>query len=159
MVPDFYKDAGILAPDKPRTAPDFALSSLDGTSVQLADYRGKLVLLNFWATWCTPCIKEMPLLQSLAQRMTPHGVEVLAISVDVGGGAVVKPFVTQQGWQLPILLDPLSDVSDSYLVRVMPTTYLIGPDGTILGRAFGAREWDGPEFHQLLRHLLKTYQP
>jgi len=148
-----YQDAGLIPSETVRPAPDFSLPLLGEGPTRLSDYRGKLVLLNFWATWCRPCVKEMPALERLRDRYADR-MEVLAVSLDVTDRDSVAAFVSGYGWKLPILTDPLNDVGDLYAVRVMPTSYLIGADGTILARAFGALAWDGPATLALFDSLL-----
>lgn len=153
-APDLFGAAGVMPADEARPAPDFSLSDVDGATVRLSDFGGRLVVLNFWATWCTPCIKEMPTLQHLREQLGDKGLEVLAVSVDRGDPKRVAEFADGYSWRVPILLDPMSTVADAYAVRVMPTTYLIGPDGTIRGRSFGALKWDTPEAVALMESLL-----
>lgn len=154
-----FERAGVAPSTQVREAPDFQLPDLAGHPVSLSDLSGNLVVLNFWATWCGPCIEEMPALERMAKRFAGRGLRVLAVSLDVGAPEEVAEFARGYGWNLPILLDPLSTVGDLYAVRVMPTTYLIGPDGTILGRSFGAREWDGADALALLETLLTRSKP
>lgn len=150
------KKAGLAPAPQANPAPGFALPDLSGATVQLADYAGKMVLLNFWATWCAPCVVEMPTLENLANILKADGLVVLAISLDVADEAHVADFVRGYGWQLPVLLDPLSATGDAYAIRVMPTSYLIDRDGTILGRSFGARTWDDDETVTHLKTLLQS---
>jgi len=151
-----FERAGIALSDSHRPAPDFELSRTDGTQVKLSDYRGKLVLLNFWATWCGPCVEEMPTLERVANSLGPKGLAVLAVSLDTGPASDVTTFAAGYHWQLPILLDPENRSGDQYAVRVMPTTYLIDPQGAILGRAFGMQQWDAPKMVALLESLLSN---
>ncbi|MDH4229680.1 MAG: TlpA family protein disulfide reductase [Nitrospirota bacterium] len=151
-----YTAAGMTPSDKPRDAPEFSLPALNGSLVRLSDYRGKLVVLNFWATWCRPCIKEMPSLERLSNHMQGRNLVVLAISLDRDPAAHVSMFVEGYGWKLPVLLDPEASAGDAYLVSGMPSTFLIGPDGMILGRAVGAHEWDGAAPLALFNALLAS---
>jgi peroxiredoxin len=154
-----FERAGVAPSERTLEAPDFALPDLSGDTVRLSDYAGRVVLLNFWATWCRPCVKEMPALERLEARMKDRGLTVLAVSLDMVEAREVAVFVQGYGWGLPVLLDPLTEVGDAYGIRVMPTTYLIGRDGTILGRSFGAREWDGAEAAALMESLLRAPEP
>ncbi|MBI5137106.1 MAG: TlpA family protein disulfide reductase [Nitrospirae bacterium] len=149
-----YQAAGLIPADRPHRAPDFTLPGLDGPATRLSGLKGRLVLLNFWATWCAPCVKEMPTLEQVARDLGPRGLTVLAVSLDTLSREEVATFVHGYRWQLPILLDPDAVTGDAYAVRVMPTTYLIGPDGVILGRALGIREWDAAPTVALLASLL-----
>ncbi len=150
---DAFLAAGLSRSEKILQAPKFALSNLSGKQVSLKNQRGKLVLLNFWATWCAPCIKEMPTLERLADTLGPR-LSVLAVSLDKLPADDVALFVTGYHWKLPVLLDPSGGIGELYAVRVMPSTYLIGPDGVILARAFGVREWDAAPTVKLLASLL-----
>jgi cytochrome c biogenesis protein CcmG, thiol:disulfide interchange protein DsbE len=110
-------------------APDFTLTTLDGEPLNLAALRGTPVVLNFWATWCEPCQRELPALQATAER---YADDVLIIGIDEGEAApTVQAFVDQFGLTYPIALDPQFDVGDQYNVRGMPTTFFIDGDGVI----------------------------
>ncbi len=112
-----------------RTAPDFTLPALDGGTIALRDYRGRVVLLNFWATWCTPCKDEMPLLDAVHRE---YGPQVVVLAVNAGESAdVVQRFVAEHQLQLPIALDQDMQLSRRYGVRGYPTTFIIDPQGTI----------------------------
>ncbi len=142
-------------PEKTRAA-EFTLKSLDGHEVQFSQFRGKYVLLNFWATWCGPCKTEMPSLDALYQRFKSQNLEVIGISNDAFGEKVVRPFVDAHDISFPVLLDPNLKVSYRYGVVNLPTTFLIDPDGHILGALHGAEDWAEPEtllyFENLLNH-------
>jgi thiol-disulfide isomerase/thioredoxin len=126
----------------PKAAPDFTLPSIDGTQVSLQQYRGKVVFLNFWATWCIPCREEMPSLERLHQ--TYHSQDLIIISIDLKEGAEqVKAFFQKHELSFPALLDQSGTVFRDYLVAGMPTTYLIGRDGTLLARGVGGRAHPG----------------
>jgi thiol-disulfide isomerase/thioredoxin len=136
-------------------APDFTLTDMDGESHRLADYRGNWVLINFWATWCPPCRKEMPSLEQLYQAYRDRSFRVLAVNqwedVDhvfsyMGELNVFPTF--------PILFDPESRVSAEYGVRGLPTSFLVDPQGRIAYRAVGGREFDHPEVIRLIEGLL-----
>jgi len=113
---------------------DFTLSSLDGKSYQLSNYKGKVVLLNFWATWCPPCIREMPTLDALHGRGR-NDLAILAVTDEEA--KVVSEFVTKGGYKLPILFDPNGKVHDTYGRRGIPHTIIIGPDGKIVEQFYG----------------------
>jgi len=151
-----FEQAGIALSDSHRPAPDFELPNTDGTPVRLSDYRGKLVLVNFWATWCGPCVEEMPTLERLTDKLGSKGLAVLAVSLDTGPASDVISFAAGYHWRLPILLDPENRSGDQYAVRVMPTTYIIDPQGAILGRSFGIQKWDDPKTVALLESLLSN---
>ncbi len=138
-----------------KPAPRFVLPSLHGEPVRLDDFRGRYVLLNFWATWCGPCKMEMPSLETLYRKFRASKLAVVGVSNDMFGATVVKPYVESQGLTFPVLLDPGSDVSNSFRVLSLPTTYLIDPDGNIIGEQSGAENWSAPETLQYFEDLLK----
>ncbi len=136
-------------------APDFQLIDLQGNWQALPDYRGKVVLLNFWATWCGPCRVEMPSMERVYQDLKDEGFAILAISSDPQGSIVTRPFVASQGLTFPILHDSDYRVSGSYGVRTLPMSFLIDRNGTLTQRVFGARDWDSAEARELLHGLLR----
>lgn len=120
-----------------KLAPDFQLQDLDGQSVALSDFRGKPVLLNFWATWCSPCRSEMPYIQQVYDEWSDKGLVVLAINIGESP-ATVKEFVQAQGFSFPVLLDTKQDVAEKYNIRGIPTTLFIDKDGVIQVKLIGA---------------------
>ena len=142
-------------PDMGSQAPDFQLIDLQGNWQALPDYRGKVVLLNFWATWCGPCRVEMPSMERVYQDLKDEGFAILAISSDPQGSIVTRPFVAAQGLTFPILHDSDYRVSGSYGVRTLPMSFLIDRNGTLTQRVFGARDWNSAEARALIRGLLR----
>lgn len=136
-------------------APDFQLIDLQGNRQALPDYHGKVVLLNFWATWCGPCRVEMPSMERVYQDLKDEGLAILAISSDPQGSIVTRPFVASQGLTFPILHDSDYRVSGSYGVRTLPMSFLIDRNGTLSHRVFGARDWNSPEARALIHGLLR----
>jgi peroxiredoxin len=120
---------------EPELAPDFTLTTLDGKEVSLSDYGGEWVILNFWATWCPPCISEMPYLQTLADR----GLNVLGVNM-AEPEEEVKLFTVKRGIKFPILMDPDDNLVLDYQARSLPRTVIIAPDGTIALRIAGPIE-------------------
>ena len=140
-------------------APGFTLERLaDGAPVSLSDLRGQVVLLNFWATWCKPCEDEMPAMERLYRMLQPEGFELLAISVDHDPGAV-KRFRERLGLSFPILLDPGQQVARAYLTFRFPESLLIDPEGVVLERYIGAKEWDAEAYVERIRRLLRGGVP
>lgn len=135
-------------------SPPFTLIDLEGRQVSLSDHRGKVVLLNFWATWCGPCRVEMPAMEALYRDMRSQGLEILAVSVDAQGSQVTKPFQEAMGLTFPILHDPDYEVGGAYGARTLPISYVIDRDGIIRHRVFGARDWNGSQAKELIRELL-----
>ena len=109
-------------------APDFELETLDGKVVKLSDYRGKKIILNFWATWCPPCKKEMPAMEEFYKQ---SGDDVVLLAVNIDPQYDVKQFITSNGITFPILLDKKDEVNSTYQVLTIPTTYFIDEDGII----------------------------
>jgi peroxiredoxin/Cu/Ag efflux protein CusF len=122
-------------------APDFTLPALSGDAIRLADVRGKVVLLNFWATWCIPCRTEMPALEALYQQYRDAGLVVLAINMDTLSSAGVEAFVQEVAVTFPIGLDPSWSTARVYGVLGLPTTYLIDRTGNVVVREVGERDW------------------
>ncbi|MGL4651812.1 MAG: TlpA family protein disulfide reductase [Caldilineaceae bacterium] len=120
---------------------DFSLERLDGGTLTLSDLRGKWVLVNFWATWCPPCVKEMPYLNELAAS---REIEVIGVNMNETR-AKVADFVDETGTSFPILLNPDEDVKIMYEARALPRTVIVAPDGTIAGRILGAVSAEGLE--------------
>jgi peroxiredoxin len=139
-----------------RPAPAFQISSLDGNQVSLADFRGKPVIVNFWATWCEPCKEEMPAMERLYQKHRAQGLVVLAVSNDSEGSTQrVARFIKESGFTFPVGLDPRMKVANLYRVRVLPSSLVIDRKGALSFIALGPREWDKPAAHQLFESLLK----
>ena len=126
--------------------PEVAFVDGDGTRRGLADFRGKGVVLNFWATWCVPCVAEMPSLDRLQARLANRGVVVLALSSDRGGAPVVRGFFARHGIEhLSVALDEGLQAARALGVQGLPTTVLIDAEGRERGRLVGAAEWDSAE--------------
>lgn len=114
-----------------RPAPDLAFERLDGKSLSLASLRGKVVLLDVWASWCPPCLKELPMLDAMARRLKAHGVEIVAVSVDQKRANVIKFLDSQPRWSLTIAHDPRQQIADTLQPEKMPTSYAIDRAGVI----------------------------
>lgn len=140
-------------------APDFTAADVRGHPVRLADFRGKrAVLLNFWATWCVPCRLEMPTMEQAYRDYKARGLEILAVSIDVGHPLVVAVNVAQFMEELkltfPALLDPEMEVARRYRVFGIPVTFLIDREGIIRAREQGFQDWTSPESRKKLQELL-----
>jgi peroxiredoxin len=149
-------DFGAIKPRVSMSAPDFSLAGLDGQHRSLSAYRGKIVLLHFWATWCVPCRKEMPILHDLEKRFAEYGFELMCVNVDRGNKAAVEKFMHSIGQHFHTLLDPDGDVRNTYEVRALPTSYIIGRDGKIIGKIIGERDWAGPQALDMIKVLLNN---
>jgi cytochrome c biogenesis protein CcmG, thiol:disulfide interchange protein DsbE len=134
-------------------ASPFTLRDVDGKEHRLADYRGKVVVLNFWATWCDPCREEMPSLDRLAAKLAGRPFAVLA--VDFGEGLPkVRQFAEAQRLRFPLLLDPDGAVARAWKTHVLPATYVIGPDQQLRHVVLGALDWDSPDSLAVIEKLL-----
>ena len=140
---------------KPFPAPDFTLQGEDGKTYRLKDYRGKVVVINFWATWCPPCRYEMPSLERAWSKLKDQDVVVLA--VDVGETTdVIFEFTGTYPMSFPIPMDLDGSVLKQYPVTGLPTTYIVNPEGMATHRAVGSREWDDPQLMNALLSLRKS---
>ena len=134
---------GFVASAPGKAAPAIGVSDQTEQTVDLASFRGRVVLVNFWATWCEPCVKEMPALDALQTRFAGQPLSVVAISEDRGGLPVVRKYYDQHGLDgLDIYSDPHGEAGRAFAIRGLPTSILIDRDGNELGRVEGAVEWD-----------------
>lgn len=138
-------------------APDFHASTVDDPkqTVTLDDYKGKVVLLNIWATWCNPCRIEMPSIEALQKELGPKGLDIVAVSVDdPGQDATIRSFVQQYGLTFRILHDGSGHIEQQYQTTGVPETFIIGRDGTIRKKVIGATKWDTDDNKAVIEHLL-----
>jgi peroxiredoxin len=139
---------------RPFPAPEFELKGEDGKTYRLSDYRGKVVVLNFWATWCPPCRMEMPSMERARKKV--QGEHIVILAVDVGEDEdTVFEFTGQYPVTFPLLLDTDGTVIEKYPVIGLPTTFVIDPRGYVTHRAVGSREWDDEQLLGQLRRMLK----
>ena len=137
-------------------APKFSLTTLDGRELALNDYQGKYLLVNFWATWCGPCKVEMPSLELLYRKFQKRNFAMIAVSNDIFGAQVVEPYIQAQNFTFPVGLDPKLKVSNQFGVISLPTTFLIDPQGKIIGVLNGAENWADPKTLLYFDQLLAT---
>ncbi len=154
-VEELFEKTKIQPLNQLQRAPELRLENLEGKTIQLRGLKGKVVLLNFWATWCSPCKEEMPSMESLYQRFDRKDFTLLAVSVDFEEKEKVKGFVENKGYTFPVLLDPKGRTLDLYKVRAIPTTFIIDKRGLILGKAIGPRKWDRPEVITMVQILIE----
>lgn len=136
-------------------APNFAFPGLDGNTVSLTDYKGKVVFLNIWATWCPPCKEEMPSMEKLYQQLKGEDFEILAVSVDASGAEDVGPFVKELGLSFPVLLDSEGTMLNLYGTTGLPESFIIGKEGLIEKIVIGPMDWSTPEVVRFFRNLLQ----
>ena len=137
-------------------APNFRLRDLDGNLTSLSQFRGKVVLLNFWATWCGPCRVEMPAMEQLYRTYSRREFQILAVSTDPQGAAVTRPFQQKTGLSFPILHDTEMQIGLTYGARSLPMTLMVDRQGVVRQKIFGARDWDSPEARELIQLLMKS---
>ncbi len=136
-------------------APGFTLRNLQGNRDSLSQYRGQVVLLNFWATWCAPCRVEMPSFETLYRRYRSQGLTVLAISLDKTGSSAVQDFIDQRQLSFPVLLDREGEAERLYPSVSIPFTYVIDQEGRVVARVDGAKNWESEETFKAIEYLLK----
>jgi len=144
---------GLEMPKELVEAPGFSLPDLTGKMIRLKDFRGKVVFLNFFATWCVPCREEMPAMDRLYRTYKDKGLVVLAVDIRERA-KTVQAFTQELTLSFPALLDKDGSVAYTYSVRPVPATYLIGRDGKIMWRAFGPREWSSSNARKYFARLL-----
>ena len=136
-------------------APLFELINLDDQKVRLKDYRGKVVALNFWASWCPPCRKELPSMQHTYEAFKSKGFVILAVNVGEDWDTVA-PFLGNFSLKFPILFDSQSKIIDQWKVLGLPSTFLIDKKGNVTHRINGGRDWDNPVFRKALLKIIEA---
>lgn len=141
-----------------KLAPDFSLKNLQGQEVKLSDHKGKLVFVNFWATWCEPCKEEMPSMERLYNKMKDRPFEILAISLDSQPTEAVPKFLkqTQLNISFPLLQDAEQKTAKNlFRTTGVPESFIVGADGKVIKHVIGSYEWDSPQIIEYLEALLK----
>jgi peroxiredoxin len=138
-----------------RPAPNFTLPGLDGKMVSLSDYQGHVVLLNIWATWCLPCVDEMPSMEALYQELKDEKFEILAISIDEMATEAVAPFMKKNNLSFPALLDPEGTIKSVYQITGVPESFIINRQGILVEKIIGPRNWADPAAVGYLRDLTR----
>jgi peroxiredoxin len=141
-----------VAPAEPA---QFSVATPDGATLRLADLKGKVVFLNFWATWCEPCLEEMPAMERLSQAYRNRDLVVVALSADREGASVVRPFLRKHGLSFPVGLDSDQAVARLYRVWALPSTFILDRAGVRLFSVNGARDWDSKVAFGFFDALLK----
>jgi peroxiredoxin len=148
-----YRAVGLQMLKEGTRSIDFELQDLNGKKVSLSSQKGKVVFLNFWATWCPPCRAEMPSMQRLHARFKDKGLVILAVNLQEDAKSV-RRFLAANKLSFPVLLDSDGRIGAIYGARSIPTTYLIGRDGSVLAGTMGAMEWDSKEHLAFFTRLL-----
>lgn len=143
---------GLTPLTEPRAAPEFELPGIDGRAHRLDEYRGRYLLVNFWAVWCAPCLKEMPSMQRAYEALKGDRFELLAVHVGPSLEDADK-FADENHLSFPVLVDESMNLG-VWQVLAVPTTYLVDPQGKVIAEAMGDREWDSPQLMQALRAYL-----
>ncbi|RKX94442.1 MAG: TlpA family protein disulfide reductase [Spirochaetes bacterium] len=151
---DYFKTLGIQKPSKEIEAVDFSVVSMDGQEVNLKDFKGKVIFLNFWATWCGPCKMEVKDIDNMYKKLKNKDFAVLAVDVQEDSKKI-KSFMKEQDLSFPVYIDKDGKISYQYGVRGIPTTYIIGKDWKIVGRAVGPRPWGSEDSIKFMENLIK----
>ncbi len=152
---DPFQRVGLVELHAGQRGPGLRLERLEGGRVTLDTWKDRLVVLNFWATWCTPCTVEMPALESLWRRYRGRGLVVVAVSVDRGAPrSLIEPYLRKLHLSFPVLLDHDMAAAQAWRVTGLPTTFVIRPGGDVAAMAVGARDWDGAAMRSVLEPML-----
>lgn len=141
--------------DVGRPAPYFEFPGLDGKIVSLSDYRGKVVLVNIWATWCPPCIDEMPSMEKLYNELQGENFDILAVSIDTQGLKAVAPFMKAYKLSFTALIDTEGTIKNLYKATGVPESFIIDKEGILIKNIKGPLDWDAPEIFRFFRGLIK----
>jgi thiol-disulfide isomerase/thioredoxin len=144
--------ADALQPWRDGATPALALNTVGGQPLSLDDFRGRTVIVNFWATWCEPCVAEMPALERLRRRLAGNGVEVIAVNYAENAGRI-RPFVEHFGLTFPVVRDHDGKARSAWHVELFPTSFVVGPDQRVVWRATGEIDWDDPRVEAQIRTL------
>lgn len=153
-VPANPETATYTSAGAPMAGAGFKMVDLNGKTVAFESLKGKVIFLNIWATWCPPCIAEMPNIHSLYKKMDPNKVAFVMLSVDEGGMGKVKKFVDKKGYTFPVYM-PASQFPQEFYSTSIPTTFIISPDGKIVAKQEGMAEYDTKEVREFLMGLAK----
>lgn len=149
-----FRELDVIRPSRQRLADDFTLPTPRETTFRLRDHHGKVVMINFWATWCSPCLAEMPAMERLWRQQQDNDFMMVAVSVDTDPSRVAA-FVAEHKLTFPIALDPRMQVAERYGVRALPSSFLVDRTGNLAGLAIGPRAWDNDAAHSLVEGLVR----
>jgi peroxiredoxin len=147
------KELELIRPPRPKVADDFTIPTAGGKPFKLSAQRGRPVFINFWATWCPPCLEEMPALERLWRAQKDGGFVMLAVTVD-SNPKLATPFVERHGLTFTVGFDPKMELANTYGVRALPSSFVIDRDGRLAGVAVGPRTWDNIAAHALIERLI-----
>ena len=151
-TPNFAHTSGI----KERlAAPDFTFPEIDGVEVSLSDFKGKVVLVNIWATWCKPCVDEMPSMEKLYKKFNGQNFEILAVSIDEAGRDSVAPFMSKYKLTFPALIDSKGTIISLYGATGVPESFIIDKNGILVNKIVGATNWATPEAFRFFQELIQ----
>jgi len=136
-------------------APDFTFPGINGKMVSLSDFRGKIVLVNIWATWCPSCVDEMPSMERLYQKLNDEDFEILAVSIDSLGVKVVAPFMKRYKLTFPVLIDSAGTIGAGYKTTGVPESFIIDKNGILVKKIIGPRNWVHPEILRFFQDLIQ----
>jgi peroxiredoxin len=143
----------VVSVDRP--APDFSLPLLDGRKTRLSDYTGQVVLLNIWATWCPPCLSEMPSMEKLYQKFKDEDFQILAVSIDTMGADVVAPFIKNHNLSFPVLIDSKGTITRLYRTTGVPESFIINKNGVVVQKIVGPIDWTEPSVLEYFQGLIQ----
>ena len=135
-------------------APDFKFPGLDGKMISLADQKGKIVLVNIWATWCPPCVDEMPSMEKLYQKFKGQNFEILAVSIDETGLKAVAPFMKKTRLTFPALIDSKGTIKTTYRITGVPESFIIDKQGFLIRKIVGPVDWQSPKILDFFSELI-----
>ena len=154
------KDSSFNLSGRPRLgkgvpAPNFTLPDINGKMVSLTDYRGKVVLINIWATWCRPCVEEMPSMEKLHQELKDESFKILAVSIDASGAKAVIPFMKKHKLSFSALTDTKGAIKSLYQTTGIPESFIVDKDGIIVEKIIGQRDWATSVTIRFFRSLIQ----
>lgn len=149
---DIYFNEGINRVEPPVLAPDFIISNLINNSISLSDLKGKVIFLNFWASWCGPCTQEMPSIESLYQKTKDNNIEILTVNLGESKESI-QEYIKKNSFNFSVIPDTNNEIAAIYGVRSIPTTYIIDTNGNIIAGKLGAHEWDNKNIQKILKEL------
>jgi len=141
------------------SAPDFTFPGLDGKMIRLSDYKGKVVLVNIWATWCPPCVDEMPSMEKLYQKFKGENFEILAVSIDEPGLKAVAPFMKKSKLTFPALIDSEGTIKTVYGITGIPESFIIDKQGILIKKIIGPVDWATPKIFRFFSELIQKPLP